>query len=244
MNSTTFRGTLQAVSAVALFSLGAAPALAVPLVSGYADPYDSGFVPVPNTPPQYFSAADIVNLTDGNAATGHSFTSHRGEYSSNPESTNGFTVRFDFDVSDYLTIDRIDFLWTGDYTWEGPNFTGLRFGYDPAAVNTMSFFSGAAGPARTVGSAAVAGSSGFDNLTSFLHGDIATLYVSTDLGFTTGPVIPYVMLQTYEVSATVTGTLREGGGGHIGVPEPGTLSLFAAAMGLMAVARRRRQSQP
>jgi hypothetical protein len=90
----------------------------------------------------------------------------------------------------------------------------------------------------------VAGSTGFDNLTSFLHGDIATLYVSTDLGFTDGAVIPYVMLSTYEISAAVTGTLRDDDGGHVGVPEPGTLSLFAAALGLMTVARRRRLPQP
>ena len=83
-----------------------------------------------------------------------------------------------------------------------------------------SFFPGTNGAPVSIGTSFIRGSQGFDNLT----------------------------LDTFEVSANVTGTPGNGGGdggggdgGPVSVPEPASLSLMLASLLGAAVVRRRRK---
>lgn len=222
------------LGAVCTSAVNLSHAATLNLISGASDPYNMGYVPVPSNDPIPFSSQDLLAITDGDINTGITFTSHTGEFSSQPYSVVGFENQFDFDVSQYSSIERIDFTWSGTYTWDGANQPALRFGADssmPIATENFGTYFTPDGLVHTVTISFYANSAGFNALDYILNGDIASIKASTDLGFSTSEsTITYASMQTLEVSANIVGTM---------VPIPATLPLLASGIGLMSLFGRR-----
>lgn len=238
------RGATLALSATLLFAAGAAQAIPVSLIGGSADPYDMGFVPVPPTPAQPFGAADIANLADSNLATGYVFSSSAGEYTSTPDSTVGFQLRFDFDISQFASIDGIDFSWTGRYELGAPIFAEVSQLWlsagDGRLINVFHVNTNDLGTdvLHTYSASWEQLDGGFDDVDYLIHDTLASIFVQTEIGVALGdPTLPFLRLDSREVTANVRGTLRDSG--PVGVPEPGTLGLFAGGLALAGMIRRR-----
>jgi len=58
-----------------------------------------------------FTASEIGLMSDSSNSTGFTRTSNLGE--NTPNLTGGVQKRFDFDISQFSTIDEITFGWTG-----------------------------------------------------------------------------------------------------------------------------------
>jgi len=237
MNSIRFvRISTLAWTSTLLLATGAAQAIPVTLIGGAGDPVNEGVAPVPLNPPEPFTATDIASLSDGDLTTGYRFTSSVGQYSGSPDSTAGFSLNFDFDISQYASIDRIDFTWTGNYFWDGANFADLWFGSSPGWIAGELTLPNDPNALFTRTTTFIRGSTGYNNVDPLLHGDVARLFVTTELGYTTRRTLELVTLDTFEISADVTGTLRDT---PVSVPEPGSFALFGAALTIMGLARRR-----
>lgn len=155
------------------------------------------------------TAADLAALTDADTSTAYTFTSHAGEFY--PNATVGFITRFDFDVSDYESIDRIDFTWTGLLTWTGAAAPFLRVGHVTGnqIVVTPEFliFGTFYEPdfiAKTAVRSYIAGSDDF-GITKVVHDGVASIWVETDEAFTMA-ALDNLSIATLEVAADVTGT--------------------------------------
>jgi|KBSMisStaDraftv2_1062788.scaffolds.fasta_scaffold220812_2 hypothetical protein len=222
-----------------------AQAVPVSLIGAAADPEQSGVLPIVPAPPQILDAAAVAAISDGNDATGYSFKSSAGEYSSSPLSTVGVSMSFDFDVSQFETIDALDFTWVGHYELSDHFFDEggsdiwltaghgslIRFFHNSNDLGTDAPRTYSATWDRTPD-----GTGG--TVEALLHDDIARVFVQTGLGFTDDgldhPVLSYLMLDTREVSLNVSGTLKA-----VAVPTPGPLPLLATGLGLIALLRRR-----
>jgi hypothetical protein len=223
-----------------------ARATSLTLVGGAAVPYDIGFVPDPPPQPQPFTAGDIAALSDGNPATTYIFSSSQGQFSSNPGSVDGFGIRFDFDISRFSQVNTLDFTWTGLFTWTGAGDPSIRIGSDPTVPQISLNFGTTNAPSgiAQTGTVNFNGSSSdfhFD-IASVLHGDVASIWVATDLGFSVPPgaTVDHLTLTTYDVSANATGTLAP-------VPLPSSLVLLLSALGAAVfgyAALSRRGSMP
>jgi len=207
----------------------------VSLNSGAVDPYNTGFVPVPPNEPIPFSDSDIALMSDGDNSTGLSFTSNAGDFSSQSFSVVGFGKAFNFDVSGYQDIERIDFTWTGKYAWDGLNSPLLRFGPSTPEIAAQESFGTSSAPdnlTHTVNVSFFSDSTGFDSLSRILQGDNAQIWVSTNIGHSTSQsTITFVTMETLEVSANIVGTV---------VPVPAAVWLFGSGLiGLVSFARRK-----
>ena len=227
----------QAISIILLFvsMVAVSHAAAVNLIGGVADPYNMGIVPVPPNEPIPFSQQDLSLMTDNNTSTGFKFTSNAGDYSSASYSVVGFGKRYDFDISGYSSIEQIDFTWSGRYTWGGNSNPNLRFGPDPSMPIILGIFGTALAPDNLVHTFTVSftkNATGFDSLANVLHGDTASYWAYTDLGYSTsGSTITFASVETLEVGANVIGTV---------VPIPAALPLFVSALGLVTLVARRK----
>jgi hypothetical protein len=147
----------------------------------------------------------------------------------------GFGNRFDFDISGYSNIQKIDFTWTGRYTWDGGNFPSLRYGSDvtmPVVIENFGTWFAPDNQVHTVTVSFKADSTGFDSLANIIKGNVASYWVATDIGFSTeAATITYASMQTLEVSANVVGTP---------VPVPAALPLLASGFGFITLLARRR----
>jgi hypothetical protein len=228
--------------AAMLLAATAAHAIPVDLVGGAVHPYQTGFVPVPPNLPQEFVAATVANISDGDDGTGFAFTSGAGEYSSHPLQTVGFQKRFDFDVSDFASVDRIDFTWTGRQEF-GSALFGLHHGRvwisagDGQLVNVFATGDDfGTDDLHTFSASFVRQTEGFDDIDLLLHGGLASIFLQTELGHTGGdPLLPWFTVDTREVRAEAFGTLRD----PVGVPAPAGLPLMLAALGLLGLVGRR-----
>lgn len=236
---------LKAALAMAAFCGGAiAHAVPVQLVSGAADPYDFGYAPAEGNPETSFTANDLTVMSDNNAATSYSFISRQGDYSSVPYSVTGFALRFDFDVSQFESVESLAFSWTGLLDWTGGiGFPNVRIGTSPYAVlESLNFGSSSLpdGLIRTGLATFSATENCFCDITPALSNGIASIWVATDLGFSTeGSTLNNLLLRTFEVSADVTGTLRPG---VTPVPEPASVGLIMAGLAAGALVRRRKRA--
>ena len=208
------------------------------LIGGYTDPFNTGFVPVPPNDPIPFLSADTARMSDGSLGTGFSFTSNAGDFSSQPYSVVGFGTAFEFDISSYVNIERIDFTWTGSYIWDGATFPRLRFGPSSPIITAQENFGTSSVPDNQIHTVNVSffnDSTGFDALYRILHNDIAVVQVSTDLGHSTSQsTITYHTLNTLEVSANIVGTM---------VPIPPAIWLFGSGLiSLIGITRLKRKS--
>ena len=236
---------LAAVAFLTAVFASAAQAVPVSLIGAVADPDQSGVLPIVPSPPQTLDAAEVAAISDGNDATGFSFKSSAGEYSSSPLSTVGVAMNFDFDISQFETIDALDFTWVGHYELSDHFFDEggsdiwltaghgwmIRFFHDSNDLGSDVLRTYSATWDRTPDGAG-------GTVESLLHGDVASLFVETGFGFTDDgldhPVLSYLLLDTREVSLNVSGTLKS-----VAVPEPGPLPLLATGLALVVILRRR-----
>jgi hypothetical protein len=239
MPSRKFRSAVLPAFAFAI-ALGASAVNAAPvsLVGGYTDAYDNGYVPVPPSPPTPFSAADVAAISDGNDATGFYYTLHNGDYSSVSISTVGFQQRYDFDVSQYETIEGIDFSWTGRYSVSDPIFESVGQLLISAGDGRLwTYFN----PTSRLDNDLIDTFSvsfnqmpdGYDDVDMLLNNGVASIFVQTNIGFTYGdPLLAFHTLDSREVTANVRGTVKP-------VPEPGTLALLGVGLMVLVTMRRR-----
>jgi hypothetical protein len=223
------------------------------LVGAAADPYNEGYVPVPPNVPVPLNASELAAITDDSLATGFSFSSSKGQFSSNPVSVVGFEILFDFDISNYASINQITFTWTGLLTWEGGSFPNLRLGAASHVPQTILSFGTAFNPDHLVKTGAVnfylGGQGGFDNLSSVVHGNIATFSVATELGFSMElATVDNLQVQTLEVTADIVGTIGprppvdpQTPPVSNAVPAPSTLPTLIFGVVVMAYVLRRKQ---
>ena len=245
MNTSFSRRGLAAASILAACLGATAHAVPVTLISGAADPYDMGYLPAGSTPPQPFDAASLASLSDGNSGTGFSFTSHIGEYSGGPTATSGFQLNFDFDVSQYETIDGLDFSWTGRYELgAGPVFDQVSQLWLSAGDGRQVrvFVNGndlGTDLMHTYSASWERVSDPFtDDVDMLLHDGLASVYLQTEIGIALGnPDLAYLTLDSREVALNVRGTLK---GPGTAVPTPGPLPLIVASLGLLALTSRLR----
>ena len=230
-----------AVGLASLVLCVSARATSVTLVSGAIVPYQAGYVPLPADPPQAFTASQIAAMSDGNPATSVTVSDVNGQYSSNPQSLTGFALRFDFDVSQFSQLSTLDFSWTGTLSLTGTNTDSVwigNFENGGAVVQNVLTFNTAGGIAQTGTASYNSNTSDFHyDIADVVHGNIASLWVMSDIGFTeAGSPLNNLNIVTDEVSAEATGTLAP-------VPLPASLPLLlsglvVAGLGYLTVRRR------
>ena len=178
----------------------------------------------------HFTSAAIESMTDGNAATGFTYTSFRGDYG--PSQTEGISELFVFDVSHFSTISQIDITWTGTFEWTSGvrnSSPSMRIGDGPESG--FITFSGFDVNGMSTGNV-VTGMRSFTGVIVpyMVAGGLASAWVNTTVSTTT--VQDFFRVDTLEITAVVHGTR---------VPEPSTAVMCtSAALAMLARCHCRR----
>lgn len=219
---------------ILLPSANAAP---LNLIGGVTDPDNVGPVPVPPNEPVALTTIELSSISDGNINTGFVFMSSQGTYSSDPDTVIGFGIRYDFDVSAYQSIDNIKFTWTGLMSWTGNTFSDVWLGAESYMPQARLVFGESNSPDNIVRTGVInfypETSNFYYDLNYVLHDGIASFWAHTGLAISCTNCVDNLYIQTLDVSADVTGTLRP-------VPVPSALWMFISGAMLLFGMRTKR----
>lgn len=173
----------------------------------------------------------IADMADGNTTTGLTFTATRPQFAS------GVRGEFTYDISGFTAITGFTFTAkvVADFGL-ATEFNALRLGSDIIPFNTFTTFGMPSGTLVTATLSPVAGGANFNALSDYISG--ATLTVAFSTNVSTATVTTPISLSFRELSLEIFGDRVVEP--PVPVPAPGSLPLFAAFLGLGALALRRR----
>ncbi len=178
---------------------------------------------------EYVTGNIVTNLNPGAATDGNLSTAFTAGTTRNPvfptQGLGGFEIRWDFDVSNFTTLDSFTLNFTGrlhdpssidsiafrpigamDAVLNPNTYTLVSMPDDVTVSSVIELFSGAPLARNEIG--------------NYVSGGILSIYTSTTFGFSSPQSIS---MDVFEVSADVTGT-------SINVPTPGSLLLLLAGL--------------
>jgi hypothetical protein len=168
----------------------------------------------------------LADMTDGNTTTGLTLTA------TVPGAATGFSGAFTYDIAGIAGITGFiaTLRFIADVGLATP-FTDLRLGSDAFDATRYVGVPTMAGTLVSTTLSPVAGGSGVNDLAAYIVGTTLTLAFATEFG--AGGTEAAVTVSFREVSLDLVTA-------PVPVPAPGSLPLFAAFLGALALATRRR----